>query len=66
MVVWSELDHPGERCHDPDSPRSEIDDYGGIALDEDDPAKAVLLVGHHVVQFILFRRRFLRRRLEGT
>src|SRR6201999_2401468 len=64
--VRSELDHPGERRHDPDFPRREVDDYRGIALDEDDPAEAVLLVGHHVVQFVLLRRRSLRRRLEGT
>ena len=62
----SELDQLGERGKDPNLPRREVHDHRGIALDEDDPAKAVLVVRHQVVQLVLLDGRSLGRRLEGT
>jgi hypothetical protein len=65
-AVLLEPDHPGERCHDPDFPGSEVDDHGGIALEKDDAAEPVLLVGHQVVQFEALDGRILGRGLEGA
>ena len=65
-MARSEPDHLGERSHDPYLRGSEVDDYGGIAFDEDDTAKAVLVVGNKIVQFESLDGRTLRRRLEGT
>jgi hypothetical protein len=62
----SELDHPGERRHDPHLPRREVDDHGGITLDKDDPPEPVLVMSHQIVQCVPLDGRSLGRGLEGT
>jgi hypothetical protein len=59
----------GQLCawrRDPHPARAEIDDQGGVILDADDPAEAVLIVGHQVLNGELLGRRSERRDPEGT
>ena len=51
---------------DPYPARAEIDDQGGVILDADDPAEAVLIVCHLVLNGEVLRRRSERRGPEGT
>ena len=51
---------------DPHPARAEIDDQGGVILDADDPAEAVLIVCHLVLNGELLGRRSERRDPEGT
>src|SRR5580704_13418535 len=62
----SELRQLGERRQDPYLTRTEFDDQGSIVLDADDPAKAVLIVGHLVLHGKLLNRRIRRIGVEGT
>jgi len=52
--------------HDPHPVRAEIDDEGGVILDTDDPAEAVLIVCYLVLLRELLGRRSGRRGAEGT
>jgi hypothetical protein len=61
----SELGELGARRHDPHLTRTELDDQGGVPLDADDPAQAVLIVSHLVLLGELLCRRG-GRGLEGT
>ncbi len=62
----SELGQLGAWRRDPHPPRTEIDDQGGVILDADDPAEAVLIVCHLVAHGELLGRRSEGRRAEGT
>src|SRR6202012_1282720 len=59
----AELGDPWARRDDPHLPVGEVHDNRGIALDQDDPPEAVLVVGHQVIQFIPLDGRILGRGL---
>ena len=62
----SELGQLGARRRDPYPARTETDDQGGVILDADDPAEAVLIVCYLVLLRELLGRRSGRRGAEGT
>jgi len=62
----SELGQLRARHRDPYAARAEINDQGGVILDADDPAEAVLIVCHLVLNGEVLGRGNERRDPEGT
>jgi len=62
----SELGQLRARHRDPHPARAEVDDQGGVILDADDPAEAVLIVCYLVLLRELLGRGSGRRGAEGT
>ena len=66
LLAVSEFGQLGARRHDPHTARTEIHDQGGVNLDADDPAEAVLIVGDLIPHGELLSRRSGGRGAEGT
>jgi hypothetical protein len=62
----SELRQPGKRRQDPYLMRAEFDDHRVVILDQDDPAEAVLVVGHLIANGELLNGRGCGQGVEGT
>jgi hypothetical protein len=66
MMAASELGQLRAWQNDPRPARTKIDDQGGVILDADDPAEAVLIVCHPVLNGELLGWRSRGRDIEGT
>jgi hypothetical protein len=66
QVRVSELGQLGERRQDPHPTRTEVHDHCGVTLGQDDPAEAVLVVGHLIANSELLSRWIRGRGIEGT
>jgi hypothetical protein len=65
-LAVSEFGQLGVRRHEPHTARTEIHDQGGVKLDADDPAEAVLIVGNLIAHRELLSGRSDRWRAEGA
>jgi hypothetical protein len=66
VTAASELGQIRAWHRDPYPARAEVDDQGGVILDGDDPAEAILIVCHLVLLRELLGRRSGRRGREGA